>query len=314
MTPPTGSSWRCQWLANRCQALLSIGVSLACLTCQAEGRSSLLQTGADCTPAADWERAPLQESLLANLRFSCLLTGGARADEKLPWIVALHGVGSSAKEMARNLHRLEGRARVYALEGSLPFLDGGRDWFGAPPWGNPTLFSAGVADSADRVVRFIHERRARPENAGLPVLTGYSQGGILSLVLSTRHASQFRAVVSIAGLLTSDLLPEAASRAPSLPIIAFHGARDAVLQEHGRQACSGGAAEECEQSFVGFHRCPPSVDLRLRGGFARQEEIEIAALVGGQHMLHENLAVAAREEGLRRHPFRAAAFQLGRLD
>lgn len=229
MTPPTGSSWRCQWLANRCQALLSIGVSLACLTCQAEGRSSLLQTGADCTPAADWERAPLQESLLANLRFSCLLTGGARADEKLPWIVALHGVGSSAKEMARNLHRLEGRARVYALEGSLPFLDGGRDWFGAPPWGNPTLFSAGVADSADRVVRFIHERRARPENAGLPVLTGYSQGGILSLVLSTRHASQFRAVASIAGLLTSDLLPEAASRAPSLPIIAFHGARDAVL-------------------------------------------------------------------------------------
>jgi phospholipase/carboxylesterase len=136
-----------------------------------------------------------------------------------PLIVALHGVGSSARDMAVALAPLERVAEVVSLDGGEAFDGGGlgRQWFSI----------AGVtdADRSQRVVRALPallERldqlaRSRDMRREDLVLLGFSQGAMMVLAMV---AQQFHPglAVAIAGRLAVPVLP-AAGRPASLLLV-----------------------------------------------------------------------------------------------
>jgi phospholipase/carboxylesterase len=82
---------------------------------------------------------------------------------------------------------------------------------------------ADMADSAARLVALVEGlRRTRPTR-GKPVVTGFSQGGMLSFALAAGHAEHFAAAVPIAGAIPAALYPTGKA---SLPVEALHGAAD----------------------------------------------------------------------------------------
>jgi phospholipase/carboxylesterase len=136
-----------------------------------------------------------------------------------PLIVALHGVGSSARDMAVALAPLERVAEVVSLDGGEAFDGGGlgRQWFSI----------AGVtdADRSQRVARALPgllERldqlaRSRDMRREDLVLLGFSQGAmmVLAMVAQQFHPGQ---AVAIAGRLAVPVLP-AAGRPASLLLV-----------------------------------------------------------------------------------------------
>src|SRR6185295_16566116 len=68
-----------------------------------------------------------------------------------------------------------------------------------------------------------------------PIVTGFSQGGILSFAIAARHPDAVAHAFPVAGACPGPLLPK--DRARAAPILAFHGTDDHVLDlQWGREA------------------------------------------------------------------------------
>jgi phospholipase/carboxylesterase len=70
-------------------------------------------------------------------------------------------------------------------------------------------------------------RRERPTR-GTPILTGFSQGGLLTFAVAVRHPEGVGAAFPVAGLLPRSLWPRANDR-PYPPITALHGTEDRIV-------------------------------------------------------------------------------------
>jgi phospholipase/carboxylesterase len=64
------------------------------------------------------------------------------------------------------------------------------------------------------------------------LVTGFSQGGILSFALAARHPDAVAKAFPVAGLLPGALAP----KARAAPVVAFHGTADDVLDVEGGRA------------------------------------------------------------------------------
>ena len=153
-----------------------------------------------------------------------VVTGGASADDELPMIVAIHGLGSSPDRFARLFHGLEVPARVVLPAGTTP-------WGPGFSWMSPSLDDAAaqrqIDDAADRVAGLIQEVRASRPTSGRAVVTGFSQGGILSFVVAVRHPRLVAAAVPVSGRLPRPAWPPVGGSGRATPVIrALHGAAD----------------------------------------------------------------------------------------
>jgi len=144
-----------------------------------------------------------------------------------PIIVALHGVGSSARDMVAALAPLAPHGEVVALDGCEPFdrSPQGRQWFSV----------SGVTD-ADRPLRvagaipsLLRRLDAVADRHGVArhdlVLAGFSQGAIMVLALMAQGLHPGRAV-SIAGRLAAPV--KLATDNPA-SLLLIDDANDAVM-------------------------------------------------------------------------------------
>lgn len=144
-------------------------------------------------------------------------------------IVAIHGLGDRPDRFAL-LDRYPAPARVVYPRGLSPH-GGGYSWFAidvgrATAPGPETV--EGVAQAADALARMIEELTRRHPTRGKPVVTGFSQGGMLSFAIAVRHPSAVAAAIPIAGYLPPPLRPTAAP-AGHAPLVALHGAADPLI-------------------------------------------------------------------------------------
>lgn len=169
-----------------------------------------------------------------------ITTGGAPADARLPMIVAVHGLGDRPENFLPLFAGLDARARVVAVRG----LD---------PWGEGfAWFPLGAADRAEGNFRRATEAlagavavlaRSRP-TCGLPVVTGFSQGGMLSFALAARVPVVVRAAVPVAGRLPRAFWPEPRPVGGLLPeVFALHGEADPRMSIADGRATVGRLAE-----------------------------------------------------------------------
>jgi phospholipase/carboxylesterase len=204
-------------------------------------------------------------------------TVGAPSTERLPLIIALHGLGDSPENFIGLYTEMGLRVRVAAAAGLDRYGDG-YSWFPSRAGTPHAAWVAGIRRAADAVIPEI--RRVARENptCGLPIVTGFSQGGMLSYAIVARPDGGVFAALPIGGLLPRELWPAARDIGGLLPAVhAFHGTADErVPFASDREAneafrAVGYPAELHEYAGVGHTITPgmqSDVQARLRAALA----------------------------------------------
>lgn len=191
---------------------------------------------------------------------------------RLPLLVAIHGLGDTPEDFGAVYEGLRTPARVLLLRAPLPW-GRGRAWF---PYRSaetpPETIAPALLELVPRVLATIDQACSVHPCDGRVVVSGFSQGGMLSYALAARAPERFAAAIPISGFLVPGVDPV---RAPELPtIVAFHGDADGVVSSRWDQ---DGAAR---LSRAGF-----DVDLRLVRGVGHHipesERMDILAVIEG---------------------------------
>ncbi len=158
-----------------------------------------------------------------------MLTAGATPSDQAPTVIALHGLGDNAERFSHLFRDFAHPARFLVVQAPTPYGDG-YSWFSIRGSGSDRHDGATIEDAVARLVQFMEYAKARYPSTGKPVITGFSQGGILSFAVAALHPERISACFPIAGTMTDELRALATMRASQLPpIVAFHGAADPVI-------------------------------------------------------------------------------------
>ncbi|BBC73339.1 hydrolase [Altererythrobacter sp. B11] len=141
-------------------------------------------------------------------------------------IVALHGVGSNARDMMSALQPLTSQTDVVALDGPEPFHANalGRQWFsvaGITEANRPGRVKAAVPQLLEMLDRVAQDRGVRRDDL---VLIGFSQGAIMTLAAIAGGHFHGHAV-AIAGRLAA----EVASQSQPANLLLVHDRDDPVM-------------------------------------------------------------------------------------
>ena len=195
------------------------------------------------------------------LPFIEIVTGGARAGDELPLIIALHGRGDTAEGFAPLFRDLPVRARVAVLRPPHAW-GGGQAWFlgGWAPADKRRPTAAELLAHADRVVATAEAIRTSRPTRGKPVVMGFSQGGMLTWAVALKHPRAFAAAFPVAGFLFPEMLEQTRVDAAGLPkIVAFHGAADPLV-----------SADDDRRGVQLLEKRGVRVDLRIYPGVAHE--------------------------------------------
>lgn len=165
----------------------------------------------------------------AELVYQEILTAGAVNVEPLPIVIALHGLGDRPESFRLMLDDLGVRARVVVPRGPLPQGTEGFSWFDFHA-GSDEQLASGVRAAGDAVAELITALLAAHAGPRRVLVTGFSQGGMLSFALAALHPELVAAAIPISGNLPPPLWPSARPHLRPLPrVLAFHGDADRVV-------------------------------------------------------------------------------------
>lgn len=179
-----------------------------------------------------------------------LATVELRPEGTGPWpiVIAIHGLGDTNEAYLEAMRQLGLSAIVVAPRAPIEW-EGGYAWFrmrAGERETNPEWFREGVLSAAERVLALAHRSRLRSDVCGLPIVTGFSQGGMITLALAALHPNDFSSAVAVGGFLAEGIIPvdDAADtfRIAALngvvdPLVVIEDARDSVdrLASHGHE-------------------------------------------------------------------------------
>lgn len=224
-------------------------------------------------PVAARPSPPPVKPEATGVRYLERLTGGARAGEKLPLIVAVHGLGDRPEAFVDLFAGLAARARLVVPYG-LEAWGEGFSWFPIGALDDPPRLAEGTARAADQLAAMIEGVVKAHPTAGKPIVTGFSQGGMLSYTLAVRHPEVVGAAFPVGGLMALPLIPASWPTVAERPsILAFHGDADGRVpiardrETVARLAAIGLDAKLREHPGVG-HAIPPAMRAELLAALA----------------------------------------------
>lgn len=167
------------------------------------------------TPAAEASR----------VRYIERMTGGANTSDAVPIVVAIHGLGDRPESFGRIFDEMTSRARLILPYGLSSYSDG-FSWF---PISNldPKILAEGTTHAANELAQMIGTLESSRPMRGKTIVTGFSQGGMLSFTLAVLHPERVGEALPIAGLLAPPLHPSSWPMGKLMPRVqAFHGDAD----------------------------------------------------------------------------------------
>ncbi len=182
-------------------------------------------------PAVPVAPAPEPAAVLEphGLEYVELLTPSVSPGAALPTVIALHGLGDRPDRFAPLFARFEMPLRVVVPQAPLDY-HGGYSWFETEIAGGEVrrIDVAGIRESARRVALLARALVRDGGTVGRPMVTGFSQGGILSFALAIHHPEVISLSVPMAGTLPRELWPDGpVADAPRL--VALHGQDDTLV-------------------------------------------------------------------------------------
>ena len=158
-----------------------------------------------------------------------LLTGGARAEQHLPLIVAIHGLGDRPDRFVGFVDAFDVPARIVLPRGLTAYGDG-FSWFWFGNGRDVARISSGVETAANRLANAIRVIVRERPTRGKAIVTGFSQGGMLSFALALLHPELVSAAYPMAGVVPPQLIAKMPDAGRFPPIIALHGEQDSVIR------------------------------------------------------------------------------------
>ena len=180
-------------------------------------------SAADTVPdQSGWGRA-------GGLRYLEVLRGNAKPSERVPMLVLVHGLGD--RPTPAHVGESQRPLRVVLPQAPTPYHRG-FSWFPfravtAPP----EQIAPGIARAAAQLARAIDVLTELRPTRGRPILSGFSQGGMLAFALALHHPENIGLSLPVSGWLPKPLWP-AAGPPPGqrqVPIRAVHGDADRVV-------------------------------------------------------------------------------------
>lgn len=199
--------------------------------------------------------------------------GGAKEGDDVPVVVLVHGLGDDPNRFSWVMADFDEPARVVLPAGPTSFGEGFAWMTVRLRDGDPDGLARQLDASAARVAALC---RDLTRGGRKPVIAGFSQGGMVSWAVATRHPDTVAAAIPIAGFLPPVLLPAPGS-SPA-PIHALHGTADPIVPlsyaKAGRDALAAAGHETELEVFSGVeHRVPRPVRSalyrELRAAFER---------------------------------------------
>jgi phospholipase/carboxylesterase len=169
----------------------------------------------------------------AGLRYLEIVRGGASPNEKLPLLVVIHGLGDKPHHDWLSAIDVDPNVKVRMILPQAPTPYGtGFAWF---PYRAANLdqapLASGIAAAAERLTQMIGVLQSQRPTRGRALVTGFSQGGMLSYALAVRHPELIESAVPISGMLPEPLWPVTAPPAKWFPAIrSLHGKADTVVR------------------------------------------------------------------------------------
>lgn len=195
---------------------------------------------------------------------------GASPDAERPLIVFLHGLGDRPRPTW--FADYPEPARIVLPEAPMPYGQG-FSWFeyrvGDEDRDQGQL-GRGILAAAAQVAGAIAEIRADRPTRGEPVVTGFSQGGMLSYALALHHPDGLGAVFPLAGALPEPSWPAAPVAGRGYPPVrALHGMADPIVPygaaDAMTQALSARGFDIELQGFEGVvHTLSPEMNALLQ--------------------------------------------------
>lgn len=149
----------------------------------------------------------------------------AAPDAKLPLIVAMHGLGATPESLLALFDGLDVPVRVIAPRAPDPW-EVGSSWY---PIDAPDRAPAVVRQRAERVLALVDHVRKQRRTVGRPIVTGFSQGGVLSFALAAYHPQKLSAALPMAGWLWPSMT--GFRKAPAgFRVTALHGQDDGRIR------------------------------------------------------------------------------------
>jgi phospholipase/carboxylesterase len=179
---------------------------------------------------------------------------------RLPTVVALHGLGDKPEDFIHALDGLPGPVRVVAVQAPEPWGDDGRAWWTRRvSSGDWDALAGDVAAAADALQPLLEQLNGDESVCGRPVVTGFSQGGMLSFAIAGRHPENIAGAVPVSGMIL-----EGVATSPWAPTRALHGDADTVVPfaatREAVDTLSAAGEDVTLQAFVGVqHRIPSPV-------------------------------------------------------
>lgn len=203
-------------------------VGIACVTSVSSAAAQSLSSDAsiDARPdATGWGTA-------AGLRYLEIIRGGANPNEKLPLMIVIHGLGDKPHHDWVRAIDVGSNVKVRMILPQAPTPHGtGFAWFPYRAAGlDQAALAEGIGAAAERLTRMIEVLQKQRATRGRAVVTGFSQGGMLSFAVVLARPDLVECAVPISGMLPAPLWPSGAPHAGGFPRIrALHGDADTVV-------------------------------------------------------------------------------------
>jgi phospholipase/carboxylesterase len=193
------------------------------------------------------------------------------ADESSPIVVAVHGRGDRPDRWVDDWKRFPAKVRITLPRAPDPLGDG-FSWFEFKDGMTDEQFGEAVGTAEARLWKGIVHLGLAPQPPAKVgpsrrmLVTGFSQGGILSFAMAARHGDAIAQAFPVAGSCPGPLLPKEKTRAA--PVLAFHGTGDRVIEiKWSRETVNafkerGNQAELREYDGVG-HTMTPRIHEEL---------------------------------------------------
>ncbi|MFN2425967.1 MAG: alpha/beta hydrolase [Candidatus Binatia bacterium] len=175
----------------------------------------------------------LKRDEASGLQYLEIVTGGAAADDPLPVVVAIHGLGDRPESFRLLLDDLPARARVVVPRAPMPHGADGFSWFefrASDGGEGEEQLVEGIRLATGRLARLLASLAKRHEGPARTVVCGFSQGGMLSFALASSHPEFVAAAIPVSGYLPSAMWPAERPKTRPLPkILSLHGENDPLI-------------------------------------------------------------------------------------
>lgn len=239
----------------------TLALLLATLACQRAAPPPPDQVDA---PAV--QRTPVVDVPPGRLDVAERWVGGAVEGDAVPVVVAVHGLGDDPSNFGWITSDWAAPARVVLPRAPTRFGKGYAWMTIRSGQGLDEELAGQLAVSASRVASLCDALAADPNTVGKPVITGFSQGGMIAYAVAVRHPDSVAGAVPVSGWLPEPLWPGAGE--PVAPIRALHGDVDRVIEIGKAQRTAGAlqaaGADATLQIFPGVgHVMPPAVRAQM---------------------------------------------------